>query len=75
MKRIACVGSLALLLSALLFVAPPTFGQTAKLVTESYHIPARDAGIQLYVRNKRPEGMSQFGPERTVCRYRSRGDR
>ena len=66
MTRLACVGSLALLLSALLFVAPPPLAQTAKLVTESYHVPARDPGIQLYVRNKRPEGMSQFGAERIV---------
>ena len=27
-----------------------------KLVTESYMIPSRDPGIQLYVRNKRPDG-------------------
>ena len=26
-----------------------------KLATESYMIPSRDSGIQLYVRNKRPE--------------------
>ena len=31
-----------------------------KLVTESYMIPSRDPGIHLYVRNKRPEGMTQF---------------
>src|SRR5215831_5217892 len=65
MKGIACLG-LALLLGAPVFVAQPAFGQTAKLVTESYHIPARDAGIQLYVRNKRPEEMNRFGSERIV---------
>jgi pimeloyl-ACP methyl ester carboxylesterase len=37
-----------------------------KLVTESYMIQSRDPGIQLHVRNKRPEGMAQFGPERTL---------
>jgi pimeloyl-ACP methyl ester carboxylesterase len=37
-----------------------------KLVTESYMIPSRDPGIQLYVRNKRPEGMIQFSPEKTL---------
>ena len=66
MRRIACLGSLALFLVTVLFVTLPTFGQTAKLVTESYHVPARDPGIQLYVRNKRPEGMSRFSAERIV---------
>jgi hypothetical protein len=37
-----------------------------KLVTESYMIPSRDPGIQLYVRNKRPDGMTQFSPEKTL---------
>jgi pimeloyl-ACP methyl ester carboxylesterase len=37
-----------------------------KLVTESYMIQSRDPGIQLHVRNKRPESMAQFSPERTL---------
>src|SRR5688572_9522502 len=37
-----------------------------KLATESYMIPSRDPGIQLYIRNKRPEGMIQFSPEKTL---------
>src|SRR6266852_620654 len=37
-----------------------------KLVTESYMIQSRDAGIQLYVRNKRPDGMTQFNGEKTL---------
>jgi len=37
-----------------------------KLATESYMIPSRDPGIQLHVRNKRPEGMTQFSPEKTL---------
>jgi len=36
------------------------------LVTESYMIQSRDPGIQLYVRNKRPESMTQFSGERTL---------
>ena len=36
------------------------------LVTESYMIPSRDPGIQLYVRNKRPDGMTQFSGEKTL---------
>jgi pimeloyl-ACP methyl ester carboxylesterase len=37
-----------------------------KLITESYMIPAGDPGIQLYVRNKRPEGLTQFTGEKTL---------
>jgi pimeloyl-ACP methyl ester carboxylesterase len=36
------------------------------LVTESYHIPSPDAGIQIYVRNTRPVGLAVFHPERTL---------
>src|SRR5207245_4661577 len=36
------------------------------LVTESYMIQSRDPGIQLYVRNKRPKGMTQFSGEKTL---------
>src|SRR5438093_7909804 len=37
-----------------------------KLVTESCMIQTRDPGIQLYVRNKRPDGMTQFIGETTL---------
>ena len=37
-----------------------------KLVAESYMIQSRDPGIQLYVRNKRPDGMTQFSGEKTL---------
>jgi pimeloyl-ACP methyl ester carboxylesterase len=36
------------------------------LVIESYMIQSRDPGIQLYVRNKRPQSMTQFSGERTL---------
>jgi pimeloyl-ACP methyl ester carboxylesterase len=49
-----------------LFIAAPAIAQPVKLVTESYHVPARDPGIQLYVRNKRPEAMTTFTPDRIV---------
>ncbi len=39
---------------------------TPKLTTESFYVPARDPGIELYVRNKRPEGVTKFGPEKIV---------
>ena len=36
------------------------------LVTEQFMIDASDPGIQLYIRNKRPEGLNQFRSEKTL---------
>src|SRR5215211_5951995 len=47
-------------------LAPAQAEAGPKLVTEEFMVPARDPGIDLYGRNKRPEGMSQFSPEKTV---------
>ena len=38
---------------------------TANIVTEEFRIPS-DPGIQIYVRNKRPAGMTSFSSARTV---------
>src|SRR5215204_4960998 len=48
------------------FYASPAAAQNPKLVMEEFMVPAKDPGLQLYVRNKRPEGMTQFSPEKTV---------
>ena len=40
--------------------------QLPDLAVESYWIPAADAGIELYVRNKRPAGMTTFTPEKIL---------
>jgi pimeloyl-ACP methyl ester carboxylesterase len=37
-----------------------------KLTTEEFMVPTQQVGIQLYVRNKHPDGMNVFSPERTV---------
>ena len=37
-----------------------------ELATESYCVPSRDPGIELYVRNIRPKGLAAFSAERTV---------
>ena len=37
-----------------------------KIVMEEFMIPAVDPGINLYVRNKHPEGMTKFAPENIV---------
>jgi pimeloyl-ACP methyl ester carboxylesterase len=37
-----------------------------ELVTESYLIPSGDAGIELYMRNKRPAGMTNFPADKIL---------
>jgi hypothetical protein len=37
-----------------------------KLTTEEFMVPTQQVGIQLYVRNKHPDDMNVFTPERTV---------
>ena len=38
----------------------------SNLITEEFMVPARDAGIELYARNKRPADMAAFTPARTM---------
>ena len=40
-------------------------GPSLPLVTEEFRVPS-DPGIQVYVRNKRPAGMTAFSPAKTV---------
>ncbi len=40
--------------------------QPAKLVTEEAMIASPQAGLKIYVRNKRPAGMTHFTPDRTL---------
>jgi len=37
-----------------------------ELITEEFMIPGSDPSIQLYVRNKRPEGLTRFTPDNIV---------
>jgi len=53
-----------LMLLALMFLAG--CATTPKLITESFYVPAKDPGIELYVRNKRPENVAKFGPEKIL---------
>ncbi|MBK1657158.1 alpha/beta fold hydrolase [Paracraurococcus ruber] len=41
-------------------------GAGGQLVTEEFMVPAKDAGIELFLRNKRPEAMTGFSPARTL---------
>ena len=44
----------------------PATAQTPTIAMEEFMVPSTDAGIQVYVRNKRPADMTQFRAERTV---------
>ena len=55
-----------LFVAAAMLMADPAAAQSTTLVTESAQVPSRDAGIRLYVRNKRPVTMATFTPERVV---------
>ena len=46
-------------------LATPAFAQSPKLVMEEMMVPS-EAGIEIYVRNKRPADMTTFRPERTL---------
>jgi pimeloyl-ACP methyl ester carboxylesterase len=45
---------------------PSASGGTARIVTEEFHISSADAGIQLYLRNKHPEGTNSFRSEKIL---------
>lgn len=53
-------------LSLLMLVAMPVVAQDITLITESYHIPSGDEGIELYVRNKRPQRLTDFTAAKTL---------
>ena len=59
---------LATPLAAPLIAALPTQAQAqaAQIATEEFMVPSKDAGIEIFVRNKRPEGMAAFTPGRTL---------
>lgn len=56
-----------LLLCGVLMMAgcASTGGPSAVLVMEEFRVPS-DAGIEIYVRNKRPANLTQFSPAKTV---------
>jgi pimeloyl-ACP methyl ester carboxylesterase len=54
------------IVAAMAMLLTPALAQTPKIVTEEMMVPAVDAGIQIYVRNKHPANLTSFRPERTV---------
>ena len=53
-------------LTTWLIATPAASAEPPKVIVESYFVPAKDPGIQLYVRNKRPEGVLKFGPDKIL---------
>jgi pimeloyl-ACP methyl ester carboxylesterase len=66
MKR--SLATLVLVIGALMLAgcAAVPSGGTPALVTEEFMIPGPDAGVQLYVRNKRPRDLATFNPDNVV---------
>ena len=58
--------SSALLAAIAMIIAPAALAQTPKITMEEMMVPSGDAGIEIYVRNKRPADMASFRPERTL---------
>ena len=58
--------SSALLAAIAMIIAPAALAQTPKITMEEMMVPSGDAGIEIYVRNKRPADMVSFRPERTL---------
>src|SRR3954464_1746338 len=57
----------SILLAAIaIVIAPAALAQTPKIAMEEMMVPSGDAGIEIYVRNKRPADLSSFRPERTL---------
>ena len=55
-----------LTLFAAIAFATSAAAQTPELVTEEMMVKSPDAGVEIFVRNKRPAAMTTFRPERTV---------
>jgi pimeloyl-ACP methyl ester carboxylesterase len=54
----------AMVMGSALSVA--AFAQSPRLATAEAMIPSSDPSIKLYIRNKHPEGMTSFSPDKTL---------
>lgn len=61
----SAVAALCFVFAAIL-VNDDTRAQSQQLVTEEMMVKSPDPGIEIFVRNKRPAGMTSFRPERTL---------
>jgi pimeloyl-ACP methyl ester carboxylesterase len=56
----------SLVFVAFVSVAIPASAEAPRIIVEEMMVPSADPGIAIYVRNKRPDNLNQFRPERTV---------
>jgi pimeloyl-ACP methyl ester carboxylesterase len=52
--------------ATLLAFMSASFADTPKTVMEEFMVPSADAGIQLYVRNKHPQGVQKFAADKIL---------
>jgi pimeloyl-ACP methyl ester carboxylesterase len=52
--------------AAAALVGLPHVARAQTIVSEEFHVPTGDPGISLYLRNKHPEGMTTFRPDKTL---------
>ncbi len=58
--------SWSMAVAAVALTAGAAAAQSPRITMEEMMVPAADAGIEIYVRNKHPADMTSFRPERTV---------
>jgi pimeloyl-ACP methyl ester carboxylesterase len=67
MKRAIGLGAgMIAAVGLIIWLITQTSAAPLKIETESYRIPAADSGIELYIRNKHPAGVSNFSAEKIL---------
>ena len=64
--EVAKLAVISLVAAVFLSAASPVLADSQKIETENYQIPAADPGIQLFIRNKHPEGVTNFPGEKIL---------
>src|SRR5215213_7335509 len=55
-----------LLVTALLLFMNASFAGAPQIAMEEFMVPSADPGIQLYVRNKHPQGVQKFAADKIL---------
>jgi pimeloyl-ACP methyl ester carboxylesterase len=65
-SRIARLGMIFSVAAFCFLIVVPVFGEEFKVETENYQIAASDSGLQLFIRNKHPQGVATFPGEKIL---------